>query len=141
MTTSDAYGHRHRIVAITTAICAVVAVALLLWRPHVALGFVGGAITGAGMLSALVMVLNRLVVPPGERKGHPAPWVVLHVAKFALAAAIAWVVIELLGGDVIAFAAGYTMALLALIVILAYEPSVSNGLGGTGDASDEDNNT
>ncbi len=137
--TSDTHGHRHRVVAIATVVCAIVAVALLLWRPRVALGFVGGVITGAGMLSALVLVLNQVVVPPGERKGHPAPWVALHVAKFGIAVAFAWLIIETLDGDLLAFGAGYTVALVTLLVIMAGEPSVSNGLKPTReDASHND---
>lgn len=117
--------------AIATAICLAVAVALLFWDPTVALGFVGGVVTGAGMLSALVVVLNRVVVPPHQRQSHPAPWIALHVLKFALAAAVAYVVVEMLGGDLFAFAGGYTVALIVLIAVMTGEPTVSSRLSGT----------
>ncbi|MFW5867851.1 MAG: hypothetical protein ACOCX2_08550 [Armatimonadota bacterium] len=116
------------IVAAATAISIGVAAALFFWHPSIALGFIGGVITGAGMLSALVMVLNRVVVPPDEREGHPAPWIALHVAKFAAAAGVAYLVIEVLGGDLIAFAGGYTAALIVLLVIMAGEPTISTYL-------------
>jgi hypothetical protein len=135
--TTERAGRARRIVAAATAISLVVAVALLLWRPLVALGFAGGVITGAGMISALVVVLNRVVVPPGERKGHVAPWIALHVARFALAVGVAYVVILMLGGDVIAFMAGYTFALAVLLVIMAGEPTVSTRLTGS-DGEDRD---
>ncbi|MBD3292559.1 MAG: hypothetical protein GF393_06515 [Armatimonadia bacterium] len=102
--------------------------ALFIWEPRVALGFTGGVITGAGTLSALVLVLNRVVVPPRERTGHPAPWVVLHVVKFLIAAAFAYLLIVRWSGDVMAFAGGYSIALLVLVGIMAGEPTVANGL-------------
>jgi len=111
-------GRRLSVTALAAAICLIVAVALLVWRPPVALGFVGGAITGAGMLGVLVGAINRVVVPPQERRPHPAPWVALHVVKFALAAAFAYLVIVVLEGDVLAFAGGYTVALIAFLVAL-----------------------
>ena len=117
-----------RIVAIATVICAAVAVALFIWEPRVALGFVGGVITGAGTLSALVLVLNQVVVPPRERTSHPAPWVVLHVVKFIVAAGFAYLVIIIWSGDVVAFAGGYSIALLVLVLVMAGEPTVANGL-------------
>ncbi|MFP4248998.1 MAG: hypothetical protein ACLFU7_05030 [Armatimonadota bacterium] len=129
--------------AVATAVSVVVAAALLLWRPLVALGFVGGVVTGAGMISALVVVLNRVVVPPQERTGHPAPWIALHVAKFALALGVAYLVTLVLGGDLIAFMIGYTVALAVLLIIMAGEPTVSGRLSElTEDASeDEDQDT
>jgi hypothetical protein len=136
--TSETGGRWKPIVAIATAISLAVAVALLFWHPRIALGFVGGVITGAGMLSALVLVLNRVVVPPQERESHPAPWVVLHIVKFALAAALAYVVIEILQGDVLAFAGGYTVSLVVLLIIMAGEPTVSARLLGEDEEASED---
>jgi len=138
MTTNGGSARWRRIVAIATAICVVVAVALFIWEPRVALGFTGGVITGAGTLSALVVVLNRVAVPPGERQGHPAPWVVLHVVKFVLAAVFAYLVIIRLAGDVMAFAGGYTIVLLVLMLVMAGEPTVSTRLAATFDEAAED---
>lgn len=109
-------GQRPSVVVIATAISLIVAVALLVWRPSAALGFAGGALTGAGMLSALVVVLTRLVAPPQERTSHPALWIALHVTKFALAAALAYLVVIVLEGNLLAFAGGYTVALITLLI-------------------------
>ncbi|MFW6437432.1 MAG: hypothetical protein ACOCZ7_00345 [Armatimonadota bacterium] len=126
--------------AAATAICLGVAVALLFWDPLIALGFVGGVITGAGTLGVLVVVLNRVVVPRDERKGRPAPWVALHIAKFAAAAALAYVVVEMLDGDIIAFAGGYTVALIVLLVTMAGEPTtVASLTPAAEDGSEADN--
>jgi hypothetical protein len=127
-----------RIVAIASAICIGVAMALLFRDPLIALGFIGGVLTGAGMLSALVVVLNRVIVPPKERKAHPGPWIALHVAKFALAAGIAYLVVEMLSGDILAFAAGYTTALVVLLIIMGGEPTVSNHLAARSEDTSED---
>jgi hypothetical protein len=75
------------------------------------------------MLSALVVVLNRVIVAPDERRGHPLPWAILHVGKYMLAAVLAFVIIVLLHGDVLAFAGGYTVALVTLLIIVAGEPT------------------
>jgi hypothetical protein len=117
-----------------TVITIVIAVALLLWRPLVALGFVGGVVTGAGMLSALVFVLNRLVVTPGERRGARWPYLLLHAAKLGMAIAFAFFVIIVWRGNVIAFAAGYTAALVALLI---YQ-GIPAGVGANPDAPDGD---
>lgn len=104
--------------AIAAGIAGIASVALLMWRPVVALGFAGGVITGAGMLSALVYVLNRAIVPPEDRGGRVWPLFLLHVAKFGLAAVFAYLVIIVLKGDVVAFAGGYTVALITLLICL-----------------------
>jgi len=90
----------------------------LLVHPLVALGFAGGVLTGAGMLSALVVVLNKLMVPAQERSGPRWPWAVLHVGKFALAAGLAFLVIVVLEAHAGAFAAGYTVALITLLIVV-----------------------
>ena len=107
-----------------TVVCLVAAACLYFWRPSVALGFVGGVTTGAGTLSALVLVLNRVVVPQAERRYPPALWAVLHVGKFVLAAAFAYLIILVLRGDVVAFAVGYTVTLVVLFVMI---PATLNG--------------
>ncbi|MGC9317371.1 MAG: hypothetical protein ACP5KN_04960 [Armatimonadota bacterium] len=102
-------------VAITIALC-------VLGHRLVALGFVGGALTGAGMLSALVFVLSRLVVPPQQRRGPTWPYWALHASKLLVAAAFAYLIILVLHGDAIAFAVGYTLALLVLVIVAAGQP-------------------
>jgi hypothetical protein len=109
---------RSRAVTVAVLLSLAISVALLLWRPAAALGFAGGVLTGAGMLGALVAAINHVVVPAKERKSHPAPWVALHVVKFAVAALFAWLVIVVLGGDVFAFAGGYSVALITLLLSL-----------------------
>jgi len=104
--------------AIAAGIAGIASVALLMWRPLVALGFVGGVITGAGMLSALVYVLDRAIVTPEDRRGRVWPLFLLHVVKFGLAAVLAYVAIIVLKGDVVAFAGGYTVALITLLISL-----------------------
>lgn len=142
MTSNGGSARWRRIAAIATAICAAVAVALFIWEPRVALGFAGGVITGAATLGALVLVLNQVVVPPRERTGHPGPWIVLHVMKFLVAAAFAYLVTIRWSGDVIAFAVGYTIALMVLMLIMAGEPSVATRLSEsfehTADEANED---
>jgi len=108
---------------VATAICLVAAVLLYIWHPLVALGFVGGVITGAGTLSALVLVSSRVVAPQHERTRYPGLWAALHVGKFALVAGFAYLVIIILAGNVAAFAAGYTVALIVLFVIMLGERS------------------
>lgn len=136
--TSDDTGRWQRTVAIATAICLIVAVALLFWRPRVALGFAGGVITGAGTLSALVVVLNRVVVPSNERRGHPAPWIILHVGKFVFIAAFAFLIVETLNGSILAFAGGYTIALIVLFVVVAGRTTMSDRLAVCGNDSSEE---
>lgn len=99
--------------------CAATVVALhLLVHPLVALGFAGGVVTGAGMLSALVVVLNKVMVPTQERSGPQWPWLLLHVGKFAVAGIFAFALIVVLKANAMAFAAGYTVALIILLVIV-----------------------
>jgi hypothetical protein len=93
------------------------------WSPRVALGYVGGAVTGAGMLSALVFVLNRAVVPPNERRGSMPLLMVLHVGKFALAAAFAYLLILVWQASAGAFAVGYTVAVIVLLIIIGGQRS------------------
>lgn len=97
-------------VAATWLLCAAVS-------RSAAIGYVGGAVTGAGMLGALVFVLNKLSVPPDERPTVRWPYLVLHVAKFALAGAVAWLTIVVMGAGVIAFMGGYTYALVVVLII------------------------
>ncbi len=111
-------GRRLHAVTWALLLSVIVAVALFVWRPAAAVGFAGGILTGTGMLGALVAAINHVVVSPRERKSHPAPWVALHITKFILAAAFAWLVIVVLGGDVFAFAGGYSVALITLMFSL-----------------------
>ncbi len=116
--TSNA-GWPRRVALATGAAALVICVALYaLWGPLVALGYAGGVLTGAGMLSALVFVLKRVTVPPEERPRAAWAYVVLHVGKFGLAAAAACLVIVVWRGSAVAFAAGYTVALIALLIAL-----------------------
>ena len=82
---------------------------LLGWR--VGAGFAGGVAIGAGMLWALILCANKLVVAPGETHGPRWPYLMLHLAKFAGAIVLAWLLVVVLGASVGAFAAGYGMAL------------------------------
>ncbi len=75
------------------------------------------------MLSALVFVLNRAVVPPNERRGPIALLMVLHVGKFALAAAFAYAIILVWDGSAGAFAVGYTVAVIVLLIIIGGQRS------------------
>ncbi len=139
MTTDRDPGRRRRIAIAAAAICLIAAVLLYLWRPRVALGFVGGVITGAGMLSVLVLVLNRIVVPQKERRYSPAVWAVLYVGKFVAAAAFAYLIVHVLGGDVVAFAGGYTLALAVLFVMLLGEKSPhARGAAQTDESSEDE---
>ncbi len=76
-------------VAAAAAISLIVAVTVyVLCGRHVALGFVGGVVTGAGMLSAFVRVLNKASVPAEERVGPTWPGTLPHVGEFAVVAAV-----------------------------------------------------
>ena len=75
------------------------------------------------MLSALVFVLERALVPGEQRGGSFALLMIMHGGKFILAAAIAYVVIKLWGGSAGGFAAGYTVSLAVLIIIFGGAPS------------------
>ncbi len=97
---------------------AAVMASCVLWGPLVALGYAGGVLTGAGLLSALVFVLNRLIVPHDECRGPAWPWMVLHLGKFGLVAALAYLVIIVLHGSTAAFAAGYATALVTLFIAM-----------------------
>jgi hypothetical protein len=100
-------------------VCAATVVVLhLLVHPLVALGFAGGVVTGAGMLSALIVVLNKVMVPPQERSGPQWPWLLLHVGKFAVVGVLAFALIVVLKANAVAFAVGYTIALIILLVIV-----------------------
>ncbi len=113
-------GRRVVSVGLLTAAAAVVGLHFTLGE-SVVIGYVGGAITGAGMLSALVYVLGKVAVPPDERPAVAWPYLLLHVAKLPAAAAIGYVMIVLLEGDAVAFMAGYTHALIVLLVVYAGE--------------------
>jgi len=143
MTTDGDSGRRQRIAIVAAVVCLIAAVLFYLWRPRVALGFVGGVVTGAGMLSALVLVVNRIVVPQKERRHSPAMWAVLHVGKLLAAAAFAYLIVQTLGGDIVAFAGGYTLSLAVLFVmLLGEEPSYACRTGQAGEAcEDEDKDT
>lgn len=107
------------VVAVAGTVCAALAVALyLLVHPLVALGFVGGVLTGAGMLSALVVVLSKVMVPAREHPGPRWPWMILHVGKFAAAGGLAFLIIVVLEAHAGAFAAGYTAALITLLIVV-----------------------
>lgn len=91
--------------------------------PKVALGFAGGVLVGAGMLSALVFVLNRALKPDDRPGAPPVLLLILHTGKFIVAAAAAYVIVKLWRGDPFAFAGGYTVALAVLIIIAGGAPS------------------
>jgi len=83
----------------------------------VATGYLGGVVTGAGMLGALVLCVNRLVAPPGHRRGPRWPWLLLHVGKFAGAVALAWLLVGVLKASVAGFAGGYLTALIGFLIL------------------------
>ena len=101
---------------------SVVLLVLLGWQAGV--GFAGGVIVGAGMLWALVVCANKLVVAPGEARGPRWPYLLLHLGKFAAAVALAWLLVVVLGASVGAFAAGYGMALAVTLMHLGAKGSV-----------------
>ena len=107
------------IVNIAGAVSMAIAACLYLWwDPLIALGYAGGVITGAGMLSALAFVLRKVIVPTAERPGARWPYLLLHVGKLGLAVAFAFLVVIVWRGSALAFTAGYTVALAAFIVVL-----------------------
>ncbi|MGI5817948.1 MAG: hypothetical protein ACOX9R_07590 [Armatimonadota bacterium] len=122
MKTERAARRSRVVLAVAAGVSGVVTVALLLWRPSVALGYLGGVLTGAGMLSALVYVLNRLIVPPEQRTAPVWPLALLHAGKLGLAMVIAFVVILVWEGSAVGFALGYTTALITLVAISGLRP-------------------
>lgn len=116
--TTEAERGRPRGVITAAGVVAVVitTVAYGLGGPSLALGFAGGVLTGAGMLSALVFVLARTIVRPTQRPKGAWLLVVLQVAKFGLAAVFMYIVVLVFEGSAAAFAVGYGFALLILIV-------------------------
>jgi len=96
-------------VAVTVALLALVG-----WRA--AAGFAGGALTGAGMLAALVVAVDRLVLPSGESHGPRWPWLLLHVGKLGAAVVVAYLLIVIAGASLWGFAAGYAVALAGLFL-------------------------
>lgn len=125
MTDSHASARARAITALSAGFSVIASVVLYVaWSPHVALGFAGGVVTGAGMLSALVFVINRALVPPQQETRGPAVLLLmLHVGKFGAAAALAWVVIKVWNGSAGGFVVGYTLALAVLIIIIGGEPT------------------
>ncbi len=106
-----------RTVKVTAAITLVTGA--VLWRLvgwGAALGYVGGVITGLGMLASLVLCANRLVVPVEEQRGPRWPYLLLHLGKFAGAIALAWLLVGVLEASVAAFAAGYATSLTGFLV-------------------------
>ena len=95
---------------------SVALLALLGWRAGV--GFAGGALIGAGMFWALVVCVNNLILAPGQTHGPRWPYLLLHLGKFAGAAALAWLLVVVLGASAAAFAAGYGMALAVTLIHL-----------------------
>ncbi|MGD9494760.1 MAG: hypothetical protein AB7Y46_00490 [Armatimonadota bacterium] len=117
-----------RLLAIVGALSVIVSACMWAWwSPLVALGYAGGVLTGAGMLSALVFVLGRLVVAPEQRAGPRWPYLLLHLGKLGLAAAFAYLVIIVWQGSAIAFAAGYTVVLIAVLVALGERVDTHTG--------------
>ena len=99
---------------------ALASVALLVWVGwRAAAGFAGGALAGAGMLAALVVVVDRLVVPEVERRGPRWPWLLLHVGKLGVVVVGAWLLIVVAGASLLGFAAGYAVAMVGLFVYLS----------------------
>lgn len=121
--TSDSRRQRgRRVVSVGVLTAAAAAVGLhFTLGESVVIGYVGGAITGAGMLSALVYVLGKVVAPPEERPALAWLYLLLHVAKLPAAAAIGYLTIVLLEGHAVASMAGYTHALIVLLVVYAGE--------------------
>ncbi len=135
MTSEAERGRPRRVMTVAGVVAAAVTVALYsVEGPSGALGFAGGVLTGAGMLSALVFVLTRAVVRPARRPKSVWLLVVLHVAKFGLAAVFMYVVLILFAGSAAAFAIGYGYALLILVIEVSRRGAPAVGTQGRRDA-------
>lgn len=104
---------------------AIVLGATLGWSA--ATGYVGGVVTGAGMLGALVLCVTRLVAPPGHLRGPRWPWLLLHLGKFAGAVALAWLLVGVLKASVAGFAGGYLTALGGFLILCSRTQSAVRG--------------
>lgn len=102
------------LVCALVGLVSVVLLVLLSWQA--ALGYLGGALVGAGMVAALVFCAERLVVAPGDEPVRRWPYLLLHAAKFAGAIGIAVLLVVVLEASVAAFAAGYGTALVGFLV-------------------------
>ena len=80
-------------------------------------GYLGGLLTGAGMMVGLVYCVNGLLTPGEPGFGGKWPYVLLHVGKFGGAVLIAWLVVGVLGAGVASFAAGYLVALVGYLTL------------------------
>lgn len=103
-----------KIMILVTAGIGVALTVLLGWR--VGAGLAGGVVIGAGMLWALVVCANKLIVAPGQERGPRWPYLLLHLWKFAGAVALVWLLVIVLGASAGAFAVGYGMALAAALM-------------------------
>jgi len=93
---------------ILVVLALLVSLALLaFWGWKVALGYLGGTLVAGGMLGALVLCAQRLVVAPGEEPGRRWPYLLLHVGKFAAVLGLAYVLVSVIGASAVAFAGGY----------------------------------
>jgi len=116
MTDSKPSGAR----AVRLAVGALVLVSslglLLLLGWQAALGFVGGALVGFGMLAAIVFCVERLAVAPRENPPRRWPYFALLLGKLPVAAVLAFVLVFVFGASVAAFGAGYGLALVEFLV-------------------------
>ncbi|MGM0492809.1 MAG: hypothetical protein ACQER1_07685 [Armatimonadota bacterium] len=125
MRTDRADRASRNVLAASAGVSGVITVGLLLWRPTVALGYAGGVVTGAGMLGVLVFILTRATVPSEERTAPIWLLLVVQTMKLLVAAAVAFVVILVWDGSAAGFAAGYTTAVIVLVVMRVYGPASS----------------
>jgi hypothetical protein len=102
------------LLSVLVGLVSVVLLMLLSWQA--ALGYLGGALVGAGMLAALVFCAEGLVVAPGDQPPRRWPYLLLHAAKFAGAIGIAVLLVVVLKASAAAFAAGYGTALVGFLV-------------------------
>lgn len=117
-------------VCLTTAVVTAIG-AFWLWalaKPTAALGLASGAALGLLMMSAVVFVVERTIRPPEERPAQSWPYVVLHVGKFLVAAAVIYALLTWAPGSLAWFALGYGIP-IAVIVLKALGAALNRRVG------------
>ena len=84
-----------------------------------AAGYLGGALLGAGMLAALVLCANGLLVVTEAPLGSRLLYLLLHVGKLLVALALGFWLLLMVRVSAVALFAGYTTSLLALVLVVA----------------------
>jgi len=110
-------------IGLATVLASVALWVWLGWRQ--AAGFAGGVLAGAGLLAALVVVVDRLVVPESERHGPRWPWLLLHTGKLLVVIVGAYLLIVVARASIAGFALGYAVAMIGLFVYLGSRRALS----------------